>query len=713
MKTGLGDQLDRSVLDGDLSRLYKSGLVEKVDFFQEPYNDGVRLIIQVEARAKLREVLFIGNSAVTGKKLRNRIGLITGQTWDNSAIMEARQEILDLYANKGYEDVGVVHSVETAADGFSRITFSVDEGMRTVLGRIEFEGNEAFSAMELRSKMKLRERRMLKLFGKKSKVDNQVLEEDVLTIENLYRDAGYLYARVADIERRATGREDHFDLILKISEGTVQKISNVEVTGTSAVSGEMMTSKLQMKPGGKYSAKAVRQDIDFLREYYGRKGYLNLNVRPRLTDAGDNSISVEYSISEGAPFTIGEIEIVGNEDTQDRVIRRELAILPGETFNTALVDASVKRLDKLPNFSNVQIYPVDSDEESYKDIRIIVNETDTGEIKFGAGISSNSSVVGFINLKQRNFDLWDWPRFKGAGQTFDLNLQAGARRRDFELSFTEPWFMGKELTLHTGLFYHDILYNSDLYDERHSGGKVSLRKKVGEHSSVTGGYRLDFGKIHNIESSASDLIASEEGDFTDSMVFAEYNITTLDDFYFPRRGHRLNLRTEFSGVGGDVNTYAFEVGAAKYFHLPLDTVFHLEGLFRTIDSHGGGGVPIHKREYLGSATNLRGYDYREVGPKDETGEPLGGLSSLSVTAEVSTPLPGKLGYRVRVAAFGDAGTVSRNAWDLDDIYGDVGIGLRLFIIGDAPIRLDYAFPLKTDRYNDSGGKFNIQMGIKF
>ena len=714
MQTKVGDTLDDAVLGEDLERLQASGLVEMVDFLQEPLDGGVLLIVAVEARSKLREVLFIGNAAISTKKLRNHVELAPGQQWDDRALRQAHEDIVALYQKKGYSEIDVSHSVDVAEDGFSRITFSIDEGQRLLLDRIVIVGNTVFSDRELTGGMKSRERRLLRLFGKRGKIDNQVVEDDVLAIEGRYRDAGYINARVTDVERRQADREGNFDLVLAISEGELHSVSAVSVSGTEAVSSEAVSAELQMQPGKPYSAKAVREDVGFLREYYGRRGYLNLHVRPILTSAGENALDIEYSVYEGSPFKVGEVKITGNAATQDRVIRRELAVFPGEQFNTALLEASAARVRKLPNFSRVETSIVDSAEEGFKDIHISLTEQPTGEIKFGGGFSSVDNVVGFISLTQRNFDLTNWPKFTGAGQKVRLNLQYGARRRDFEFDFTEPWLFGNDLALNTGVYHRDIFYNSDLYDERHTGGHLSFRKRVGEHSSVTAGYKLDFGKVHNIDADASEEIAAEAGDFTDSVLFAEYNITTVDSFLFPRRGHTLNLRTEFSGLGGDVNTYAFEMRGAKYYHLPLDTVFHLEGAFRTIDSHGSGGVPIYKREFLGSANNLRGYDYREVGPKDETGEPLGGLTSLYGTAEVSTPLPGKLGKKVRFATFLDAGTVSDSPWGVDDVYGDVGVGVRLFLFKNSPpVRIDYAFPLKTDDFNGTGGKINFRMGFKF
>ena len=714
MATAVGDALEHTVLDEDLKRLYASGLIDNVDFLQEPLDGGVRLIVMVEARGKLRDVLFLGNTTISTKKLRHRVELTPNQTWDDTAIQQARQEIVRLYTKAGYADVDVQHSTAPAGDGFMRITFAIDEGQRTVLDRIVFEGNRVFRDRELAGRMKTRERKLLRVFGENSRIDNRVLEDDVVAIENHYRDAGYVEMRVTEIGRHTTGKTDHYDLVLTIDEGSQHKVASVRITGTSAIAEETTLSKLLTRSGLPFSAKAVREDIGFLRNFYGRRGYLNLHVRPILTSAGEAALDVEFSVYEGVAFKVGTIDFSGNEETRDRVLRRELAVLPGESFNTSLLQASTDRLRQLPNFSRVGASTLDSPEEGYKDVRITVTEQPTGEIRFGAGFSSVDNIVGFISYQQRNFDITGWPKFTGAGQKFRANLQYGAERRDFEIGFTEPWLFGHDLEMSTGASYRDIFYNSDFYDERHAGGKLAFRKKVGEHSSLAGGYKLDFGKIHHIDPAASDAIKSEEGEFIDSMVFAEYNLTTIDDFSFPRSGHRLNVRTEFSGLGGDVNTYAVEFGAAKYFHLPLDTVFHVEGLFRTIDSHGTGNVPIYKREFLGSAHNLRGYEYRGVGPKDENGEPLGGGSSLFITTELSTPLPGKLGERLRPSRLHRRRHRRTRR-----------VGTRQYLRrrrhrrqilpekNRPPLRFDYAIPLKTDRHTGSGGRLNVQMGIKF
>ncbi len=307
-----------------------------------------------------------------------------------------------------------------------------------------------FTDRQLLAKMKLRERKLLKVFGKVASIDNQVLEDDMLAIENHYRDAGYLDARIIEVDRHADGASGPITLVFTIAEGARQTVAELKVSGTAAVPPETIRTNLQMQAGMPYSGRAVGEDVEFLRDYYGRKGYTDLHVRPILSSAGADSVKLDYSIYEGAPFTVGEIWITGNEETQDRVIRRELAILPGETFNTALVEASANRVRQLPNFSRVGMTPTDSSEEGYKDIHVSVAEQPTGEFASGAGFSSIDSIVGFVRIKQSNFDLAGWPSFTGAGQKFRLNLQAGAERRDLELDFIEPWLSDKDLALASG-----------------------------------------------------------------------------------------------------------------------------------------------------------------------------------------------------------------------------------------------------------------------
>ena len=381
-------------------------------------------------------------------------------------------------------------------------------------------------------------------------------------------------------------------------------------------------------------------------------------------------------------------------------------------MNTVKLEAGKSRLEQLGYFSNVDIRNNPSAQPGFKDVDIAVTEQSTGTINFGAGFSSIDSLVGFIDLTQTNFDIGNWPSLRGAGQRFHLGVKYGTKRRDGSIAFTEPWFLGQKLAFTTELFYRDLYYLSDVYDQQNYGGSFSFRKPLGEHSYAELGYTLQKVKIHNIDDEASPEIRAEEGDYLQSKIDLSWIHDTRDSVYITRSGHKLELGAMLSGsfLGGDADVYGLNATGSQYFTLPWDTILSFEGSIRTVDNWGDGkNVPIFERLFLGGANSLRGFDYRDVGPKDGTGEPLGGLTSAYASIEYTFPIMEK----VRGAVFYDLGVVSGSAYDWGgEVNSDVGIGLRLYLpIG--PIRVDFGIPVQSDEHNDSGGKFNFNIGYKF
>jgi len=194
---------------------------------------------------------------------------------------------------------------------------------------------------------------------------------------------------------------------------------------------------------------------------------------------------------------------------------------PGEPFNSVDMDITKRRLSNLNYFEDVQVTGSNSAEGGFRDVNILVNEKKTGSVNFGAGFSSVDNIVGFINLEQTNFDITNWGRFTGAGQRFSLSLRAGAERRDFRLSLVEPWFLGKKLSLGTELYYRDLLFLSDEYDQTNIGGSVFLRKPVGRKAFVKGEYRFESIEIE-AEPDTSPVFVAEEGEFIRSSLSLNY-----------------------------------------------------------------------------------------------------------------------------------------------------------------------------------------------
>ncbi|MEZ5327407.1 MAG: outer membrane protein assembly factor BamA [Verrucomicrobiales bacterium] len=713
MLTKVGDPLSTEVVEEDIKSLYLSGDVENVDIYAEDVAAGVRLIVEVQTRAQLSEVNFLGNSGISSDRLRRETELKVGQPVQDSKLQVAQGQLQELYRKKGFPDVGISYKVEDGPDsGFSRVTFMIDEGDKALLRSVRFQGNTHFTEAQLRKEMETGKFSFSKLIGRGRQADNDTLEQDVTKIQDFYRDNGYLNAAVSDVQR-VKADDGKVDVVLTIAEGELYYVSSVNVSGNTVYTVEQLVPAIQLEVGQPFSMKKMRTDVKTISDYYGSRGYHDASVNPRIDTAAGNQLLITYDIRENDKSFIRKINIDGNVKTSDEVIRRELAVVPGEALNTVKLDASRRRLENLGYFQEpggVEIFPVDSGVDDYKDINITLREKNTGTLNFGAGFSSIDNLVGFVDVTQTNFDLWNSPSFTGGGQKFRLGLKYGSKRRDFMLSLIEPWFMDQRLALGGEVFYRDINFLSDVYDQRQIGTAFSLRKPMGVNGSLKFEYKLQQVKIHNLDNDVSEAILSEEGEFLESQFAVDYNYDTRDSVFLPRRGHKFTASASGSGLGGDVKNWGLSAGLQKHWNLPYDSILSFEGNVNVVDSFGGDPVPIFNRQFLGGANNLRGFDFREVGPKDENGEPLGGGTSAYMTAELTVPIIEK----VRGALFYDVGFVNNDSFDFStgDVNSNFGVGLRLFLpVG--PVRLDFGIPVQADEFNDSNGKFNFNIGYQF
>jgi outer membrane protein insertion porin family len=421
---------------------------------------------------------------------------------------------------------------------------------------------------------------------------------------------------------------------------------------------------------------------------------------------------VHYTIEEGTRSFVNRINIEGNTRTKDKVIRREVLVAPGDVFNTVRVDITKKRLENLGYFAKVETYPEETDIPGRKDLTILVQEKRTGSLSFGGGFSTVDKLVGFAELTQGNFDLFNWPSFTGGGQKFRLRLQYGTERKDFILTITEPYFLDRRLSLSGQAFYTEANYLSSQYDQRNYGISIELRKPLNTYTYATLGYTLQDIDIFNVDPSASEFIQTQKGSSVESKLFTSVVLDTRDSALLSRRGQRVTFSPLLAGgfLGGDTQIYGFDLEGSQYFHLPKDTILLINGEIGTVSQWGAGNeVPIYERLFLGGSNNLRGFPFREVGPQDENGEPVGGQTMARTTIEWTFPLIEK----ARGALFYDMGFVNSEAWSFgfNHMASDIGIGLRLDLpIG--PLRLDYGYPVMRDGYN-GGGHFNFNVGYQF
>ena len=713
MRTKVGQPYSNQVVEQDVAALYKTGVIQNVRIFAQPEGDGVKVIVAVQIRAILREIEITGAERIKPKRLRKEIKLPLNRAIDEQQLEEARQKIIDVYQGQGFTDVSVQFRIDPIDEkrGTARVVFTINEGVRGAVKQVRFEGNAHFSEKVLRKQMKTRGRSPIYFVDKTGRLDEVQLEQDMDKLREFYQDHGYIDVEIKTPRRERTEKGPMI-ITIPIVEGPQYHVQKLTISGHQNTTEDRIRKLLKMKEGSVYSPKQLRDDAKAVADAYGSGGYVDLVVLPEGAPAGPALIDVHYKIEEGSRSFVNRIDIEGNTRTKDKVIRREVLVAPGDVFNTVRVDLTKKRLDNLGYFAKVETYPEQTDIPGRKDLTILVQEKRTGSLSFGGGFSTVDKLVGFAELTQGNFDLFNWPSFTGGGQKFRLRIQYGTQRKDLIMTLTEPFFLDRRLALTGQLFYTEANYLSNEYNQRNYGFMVEMRKPLNSYTYATLGYTFQDVDIFDVSASASDFIQSQAGSTLESKIFTSIVFDSRDNPLLSRHGRRFTFAPFIAGsfLGGDIKVYGMDLEGSQYFHLPWDTILLINGEIATVSHYSSGsGVPIYERLYLGGSNNLRGFPFREVGPQDQNGEPIGGQSMARTTIEWTFPIIEK----ARGAVFYDTGFVNTSSWafGFNHIASDIGVGIRLDLpIG--PLRLDYGYPIQRDGYN-GGGHFNFNVGYQF
>lgn len=712
LRTKPGQPYSEPLVEQDIRALYATGAVQNVRIFGAADGEKVKVMVVLQTRSLVNEIEINGAERISARTLRKRIALKINGRLSEQDLEEGRQKIIETYQGKGFTDVDVKYTINTDEErGTSRVVYTITEGTKGAVNAVRFEGNTKFSNRILRKQMKTKGKTLYSFIDKSGRLDETQLEQDVNAVKEYYQDHGYIDVEVKEVRReRANGK---LALVVVIEEGPIYHVGKLSVTGQKVASEQKIRALLKMKEGSVYSPKQVRDDAKKLTDAYGTGGYVDLRVSPQGVPGGPGKIDVTYSIEEGQPSFVQRINIVGNTRTKDKVIRREVLIAPGDILNSVRVETTKKRLDNLGYFEKVETYPEDTGVTGRKDLTIQVQEKRTGSLNFGAGFSTIDQLVGFVELTQGNFDLLNWPGFTGAGQKFRARVQYGSQRKDVVLSLTEPYFLDRRLSLGGEVFYREADYLSSVYAQRNYGFSLDLRKPLAPFLSISLNYGLGSTELFDIANTASSALLLEAGKATKSVITTSLAYDTRDNPFLTRRGTRVVLTPYIAGgfLGGNTQIYGFDLEASQYFHLWKDTILLFNGEIASVETWGDGTlVHIYDRFFLGGSNDLRGFNFRDISPRDINGEPLGGLSKARFTVEYTVPIIEK----ARAAVFYDTGFVNAASWNFNtnDIVSDVGVGLRLDLpIG--PIRIDYGIPIQKANFGGGGGKFNFSVGYQF
>jgi outer membrane protein insertion porin family len=742
IRVKVGDTYTRTGVDDDVRTLYSTGLFYNIRVVEERVPDGINLIYAVQGKPILTDIRFEGNKKYKNKKLLKKVTSKIGEPLDERKLFTDSQEIQKMYQKAGFQKTTVKYRTDIDENsGRGKVTFEIAETPKVRILRVDFVGAEAFPQKKLRKVIKTRKRWMFSWITGSGVLKDEQFDEDKDKLTEFYQDEGYIDFEIKDI-RFDYPDPSHMIIRFFVSEGRRYRVGSIQFKGNQLFSaeeiskGDKSSKGIQMKVGTIFSPKKLATDLDAVRDFYGARGYVDVGVKAVKvpnTDTGTVDLVYEIEGEDKGVSRIEKIEIKGNTKTKDKVIRRELSVAPGEVFDMVRVKRSKSRLEQMHYFDKVETEVEPTVVPNRKNLIVDVEEGPTGNFEFGAGFSSVDSLVGLVGYREGNFDLFNPPYFRGGGQKFRVTMELGLLRKDFEVSFTEPWFLNKKLALGTDLYYREFDYYSDYYDITEIGGRISLTKALGSEFLIGGvSYTLEQIGITHVDTNNAPIAIIQEPSHTLVSKFGtSLAYDTRNSVELPTWGQRTELLTEIAGpFGGQADFYKLEAHSFWYFpgFLPKH-VIELGGEMGVVDSWGSSvgkmpDVPLFDRYFLGGISSLRGYLFHDVGPHQYSysgnAEPVGGKTMWFGTLEYSLPIVPSLD-RLRFAVFYDIGNVYEDAYSFSpsrggsilpqQLYNDNwGVGIRLNIPRLGPLRLDYGIPITHDSYMSGTGRFQFSVG---
>jgi len=729
-----GMDYNPALVDQSIRALYASGYFEFVEVRVENRPDKkVDVYFELQSKYTIERIRFNGNEEFSDKRLARKaeiaedVPLESGIPLDEYSVSLAADAVAAYYVEKGYPDVEVDYRISRNPEtGYAVVDIDIEEGGDLRIKDIRFVGNQVFSNGKLRKQMETKRKNWTSWITGDGKFDEKSFKADLEKLRKFYRDNGYLDSVVDEgLVEFDFVRDNRVNIIITVSEGELYYLGDMSMDGNTIFTTGELLGDVKIAAGEEFSPQAVDDAATAIREYYTSRGYLETGVRAeRVPNMDNRRIDVVFRVRESERFYLESIRVEGNTKSKAVVIVRELALRPGDVFDQKRMEVSEARLKNTNYFENVRLNPEPTNIPGRKDLGITLREGRTGNFTLGAGFGSVESAVVYFEVTQGNFDLFNWRSgFQGDGQKFRFRAALGTRSNQVVVAFTEPWLFEQRLEFGVELYRTETDFNSSDYNELRTGFELFLRRRLFELVEARLSYRLELVDIFDVAGGpgvvfpdgVADVFQAAEGEDLVSKVGLTFLRDNRDNLIFTRKGNRTSLLNELAGLGGDVNYYKLEARTAHYF----PTFDSLEQSFSVVARAGSVSpwgqsteVPFYDRFYLGGPQSLRGFDHRDIGPRDrdDTSESIGGNAYSMISFEYLFRIAEPLGLVV----FYDWGFVNPDEFDfsMSDYADNWGVGARILLMG-SPLQLDLGIPITTPAGADDGAQFNFSFGTRF
>lgn len=717
-----GEEFDAAAANEDARRI---ALLEGVEYayYNTKVTDGqIRLTFVVVERNLIRSISIDGNRKISDSKLLSEAGLKLGDYLDIFRVRNAVSAMEDLYREKGFPFAQITLDESGLDQG--RVVFNITESDRVKIKKIRFDGNQYLKNSQLMSAIKTRVRRFIFWPGY---YNRQQVAEDVDRLIQAYQDRGFLDVQVGEQVSMNESRSAAI-VTFAIEEGPQYITRDVTLTGSDLFEPETLREETKLETGEFFSRQKADFDTDKILAHFLAEGYINALVKYDYRVAEEHQVDVTFTIEPGPRFRIGYITITGNENTHDKVIRRlldEEDFVPGNWYNADIARGTgtgylEKEIRERVYTESALIQPT-GEEEGIRNALVNIVEGQTGSIIFGAGVASDSGIIGQIIFDQRNFDIFAWPdkasdiftgkAFRGAGQRLRIAFEPGTEQTRFSAVFTEPFLYDMPVAMSLG--GSGFERERESYDERRLKAFVSLEKRYKNDWNRGASLRIENVAVEQVEFDAPQEIKDVDGNNLLFGIRLYIRKDTTDSRYLPTKGY--NFDAGYEQVGGDA-TFGVLSATQRWYKTLYEDFSGLKTVLET-KLHGAGIIgdaPPFEKFYAGGIGTLRGFEYRGVStrglstagrPRRE--DPIGSDWIFLANSEVSVPL----GTETFSALF----FIDNGIIDSGGIRSAVGTGIQILIpqwFGPVPMRFELATPLIKDDADETR-VFSFSVGALF
>ncbi len=702
-----GEQITAGRVDLSLKALFATGLFSDVTIRRA----GNNLVVSVIENPIINRLAFEGNLIIDDDVLAAEVQLRPRVVFTSSRVQNDLQRLIEVYRRSGRFAATVEPKVIQLPQNRVDLIFEISEGDVTGVRKINVIGNRAFSDRKLRSELSTKETKFWRPFSSADNYDPDRLTFDRELLRRFYLKNGYADFRVISaVAELAADRSDFF-IIFSVEEGERFKIGSIAVdSNIRSISSEFLESFIEIEEGDRYNAEKVEETIQELTFVIGNAGFAFVDAIPRATlDRENNLVHLVFEVDEGPRVYVERINITGNVRTLDKVIRREFRVTEGDAFNAARLRESRRQIRGLAYFSTVELSNEPGSAEDKTVVNVAVQEQSTGDLTFGIGFSTVDSAVADVTIQERNL--------LGKGQDLSLSFQISARSQQIDLSFTEPYFLDRNLAAGFDVFRTSSNRQSESsFDSAHVGFALRAGYGVTQNLRHSVRYLIQSETISDVGSDASQFIIDQTGTSVTSAIGQSLSYDVRNDTLRPTDGFIIRFDQTLAGLGGSKQYLKNELNYAFYYPVADDWIAIArlrEGYIVGI----GQDVGITDRFFLGGSS-FKWFQPGGLGPRDtSSGDALGGNLLYVGTTELLFPLgfPRELGVLGRVfSQFGSLAQVDEtgdNLFDVGSLRMSAGFGIS-WISPFGPIEIDYATVLKKEAIDETQSLF-VSFGTRF